>query len=53
LRVRSTPSTQGEELGKVNPGETFSVMDSSSGWFQIEMPDGVVGWVSGTYASVE
>jgi uncharacterized protein YgiM (DUF1202 family) len=53
LRVRSTPSTQGEELGKVNPGDSFSVMDSASGWFQIEMPDGVTGWVSGTYASVE
>jgi uncharacterized protein YgiM (DUF1202 family) len=53
LRVRETPGTAGEEVAKVNPGETFSVIAGQNGWFQIELPDGITGWVSGAYASVE
>lgn len=53
LRVRSSAGTAAEEIAKVNPGETFTVLDNQNGWFQIELPDGVAGWVSGAYASVE
>jgi len=53
LRVRSSANTGSEEVAKVNPGESFNLVDSSNGWFQIELPDGVTGWVSGQYASVE
>jgi uncharacterized protein YgiM (DUF1202 family) len=53
LRVRATPSTAGEEVAKVIPGETYPLLDSRNGWFQIELPEGLTGWVSGEYASVE
>lgn len=58
LRVRAEPSTLGEEIGQVEPGEKypFLEMDAKTGWFKIEFltaSAGAVvkqGWVSNTYA---
>jgi hypothetical protein len=50
LRVRSEPSLSGEEVAKVNPGETYSLKDEQSGWYQIELKDGELGWIAGQYA---
>jgi len=58
LRVRSEPSTLSSEVGRVNPGETYVVLESDdqTGWYRIEIPseseDGgaVQGWVSNQYA---
>ncbi len=51
LRVRETPG--GVEIAKVDPGEIFVLMDETTDWFQIELSDGTLGWVSKTYASLE
>jgi len=51
LRVRETPS--GNEIGKVYPGETFNLLDEASGWYLLELSDGVRGWVFARYASLE
>lgn len=51
LRVRKTPS--GIEIAKVESGESFALMDEKAGWYQIELNDGTLGWVSGEYASLE
>jgi uncharacterized protein YgiM (DUF1202 family) len=58
LRVRSEPSTLGREVGQVEPGDQFVLLeeDEASGWFKIEFgedEEGDVtktGWVSNQYA---
>lgn len=50
VRVRSEPSTSGEELAKVNDGESFPLKDEQSGWYKIEYDTGKTGWISGKYA---
>jgi uncharacterized protein YgiM (DUF1202 family) len=49
LRVREDASTSSKELGKVDPGEEFVLVDEKSGWYKIEFEDGE-GWISSTYA---
>jgi uncharacterized protein YgiM (DUF1202 family) len=51
LRVRKTPG--GIEIDKVEPGESFTLVDERADWYQIELNDGTLGWVSKKYASLE
>ncbi len=53
LRVRQEPSTAAREIGRVNPGESYPLVDENTGWFQIELAGGTRGWISKTYASLE
>jgi hypothetical protein len=52
LRVRSEPSTAGEEIAQVEPGERYPYLDKDedTGWFKIEYEDGEEGWISNQYA---
>ncbi len=50
LRVRKEASVNSEEVGKVNPGETYDLLDEDSGWYKIKLEDGDIGWVAGQYA---
>ena len=50
LRVRETP--KGEEIGKVNPGEKYLLVEDTPGWFKIILSDGSFGWVSKSYSSL-
>ena len=53
VNVRSEPSTAGGEdtiLTKVDTGEKFPLVDTQSGWYQIEYETGKNGWISGKYA---
>lgn len=50
LRVRSEPGLSGEEVARVDVGNTYTLIDEESGWYQIELEDGETGWVSGQYA---
>ena len=49
LRVRSTPSLAGTEIGRVTPGEVFEVLEENASWVKIKLKDGQEGWVSKTY----
>lgn len=49
LRVRNKPNTSGEEVAKVNPKEAYPLLDEQSGWTQIKLNDGSVGWVNDSY----
>jgi hypothetical protein len=49
LRVRSDAAVTATEVGKVNPGETYAILDEKSGWYQITLTSGTTGWVSGQY----
>lgn len=52
LRVRSEPSTLGEEVGRVEPGDTYEILetDERTGWYKIEFEEGEEGWISNQYA---
>lgn len=52
LRVRSTPSSSGTELARVDVGETYPYLESSNGWYKIEYESGEEGWISGQYAEI-
>jgi len=53
LRVRSEPSTLAKEVGQVEPGEIYEILeeDKETGWFKIEFEKGEEGWISNQYAS--
>jgi len=50
VRVREEASTASDELTKVDHGETFPLINTDSGWYQIEYKSGENGWISGKYA---
>ncbi len=56
LRVRKEPSSIGDEVGRVNPGEKYPLIevDSKTGWYKIEFQSGQAGvkqgWISSQYA---
>lgn len=50
LRVREEPSVSASESARVNPKDTFAVLDEKDGWYLIEYEKGKKGWVSGQYA---
>ena len=64
LRVRAEPSSLGNEVSQVEPGETYTLIetDEKTGWFKIEylpaLPaqagqageEAKVGWISNQYA---
>lgn len=52
LRVRKEPSTLGEEVGQVKPGEKYPLLetDEKTGWFKIEYEEDGEGWISNQYA---
>ena len=52
LRVRSAPNRNSAEVGRVNPGETYPLLDSVSGWYLIkaELSATSSGWISSEYA---
>ena len=50
LRVREEPTLNASESGRVNPGETFELLDEQDGWYKINL-DGKEGWVSSQYST--
>lgn len=50
LRVRDNPSLGAGEIAQVHPGETYSLISSQDGWFEIQLPDNQQGWISSSYA---
>lgn len=51
LRVRATASIAAAEVGRVVPAETFDLVSEQTGWFQIRLKNGAVGWISSQYAA--
>jgi hypothetical protein len=50
LRVRADSSLGAAEVGRVNPGETYDLLNETTGWYQIQLPNKTKGWVSSQYA---
>ena len=52
LNVRPTPSTAQPQITQIHPGETYPYMAKQNGWYEIILPTGQTGWVSGQYVTV-
>lgn len=51
LRVRSDSSVSSSEIGQVKPQEVYAVIAEKSGWYQIKLKTGLLGWISSQYAT--
>ncbi len=49
LRVRSEPSVDASESAKVNPGDTFDILEEQEGWYKIKYDTINTGWVYSQY----
>lgn len=52
LRVRTEPSVNASESAKVNPGESYKVLEEQSGWYKINYKGTSSGWISAQYTKV-
>lgn len=50
LRVREEPTVGAKEIKKVNPGETYEVVEETEGWYKIKVDSITQGWISSDYA---
>lgn len=51
LRVRSGPGTSYAEVTRVNPGESYELLEEKTGWVKIKVSETVSGWVSSQYTT--
>jgi mannosyl-glycoprotein endo-beta-N-acetylglucosaminidase len=51
LNVRSGPGTSHGILTTVSRNQVYTVLNSSNGWYQINV-EGITGWISGEYAII-
>jgi len=50
LRVRTAPSLSASESARVEPGQTFAMLDEEAGWYKISYEKNKEGWISSNYA---
>lgn len=50
LRVRSEPSVGASESAKVNPGESYALIEEIPNWYKILFNDEQEGWVAAQYS---
>ncbi len=53
LNVRSQPSTSASIITKIHPGDVYPYANTQNGWYDIILPSGIQGWVSGQYVTVQ
>jgi hypothetical protein len=52
LRVRAEASSKtGQEIGRVLPGEKYSLLDEVTDWYKISFGTNKEGWISAAYAT--
>jgi uncharacterized protein YgiM (DUF1202 family) len=51
LNVRAKPSSQGEILGYLENGDMMPFMSESGDWYQIEIEEGLSGWISKKFST--
>lgn len=52
LNIRDRPSESGAVVAHAQPGSTYEVLDAEGGWYQVALPAGGTGWVSGQFVTV-
>jgi hypothetical protein len=49
LRVREASSSAAMEIGRVNPGESYPMIQEIPNWYKIDLGGNKNGWISATY----
>lgn len=52
VNIRSGPGTGNRQITRINKGDKFIILGSKSGWYNIQLPDGTIGWIIGDYVRV-
>jgi hypothetical protein len=52
LRVRQTSSVLGKEIARVNPKESFELLEENDKWVKIKLKENQEGWVSINYVDI-
>lgn len=50
--VREAPSTDTAILGRLRPGDQADLIAEVSGWYQVRLPDGTIGYVSKAWTNL-
>lgn len=53
LRVHKDANISSAEIAQVKPQEEYILQDEQTGWYQIKLTDGTLGWISSQYAKKE
>lgn len=55
VNLRESASTSSNIKKKLTPKDTFTITkaDTDKGWYQVQLSDGTVGWVFGTYVKIK
>lgn len=49
VNIRSKPTIYSDKAGSAKDGDRFEMISESAGWYQIKLPDGSTGYISGNY----
>jgi len=52
VNIRQNPTTSSEKIGQAKEGETFEFVSLNSGWYEVRLSDGSIGFISERYISV-
>ena len=52
VNIRSGPGTGNRQITRINKGDKFIILGSKSGWYNIQLSDGTIGWIIGDYVRV-
>lgn len=54
LNLRQQPTTASRSLGQISRGQVYRVVgkNADSSWFQVRLPSGIAGWVTGQWLYV-
>jgi N-acetylmuramoyl-L-alanine amidase len=47
VNIRSEGSFNGKVVAKASKGDRFQLLKKESNWYQVELPDGQMGWIAG------
>ncbi len=51
VNIREMPSTSSNKIGKAQDGQSFELVSVGSGWYEVKLPDGLIGFISERYVS--
>lgn len=52
LNIRSGPSTEHSRIDKAYQGNIVDILEKSNGWYKVKLSNGVVGWGSSQYITI-
>ena len=53
VNLRESASTSSTIKKKLTPSDTFTITKVDNDWYQVQLPDGTVGWVAGYLVKVK